>query len=154
MYVVGSFRYDLTMEVAIAEIEEMGIEPSEILAIPLDKPKTDYRLFDSMNYADGESFLDLALAMGTVGMLLGSIYGFVLYLGPIVWAFIGLIGGSAIGFTIKFFMIRRKHRGELKRTRDKNGTEVVVMIRCSDVRAEAVEHVLWTHHALGVGILP
>lgn len=152
MYVVGSFEHSLFVELAISEITELGFSEEQILAIPLDKRNERPKLFDTMHFADGESFLDLALPLGTLGMLAGGIYGFVLPLGPIIWALIGLVWGSLLGFLIKFLMLRRKTKKRMQSGKNPS-PQVFIMIHCGLGEAKQVKEILWTHHALGVGTL-
>ncbi|MFB5191376.1 hypothetical protein [Alicyclobacillus fastidiosus] len=152
MYVVGSFEHSLFVELVISEIEEAGVSQEQILAIPLDKRNEKPKLFDTAQYADGKSFLDLALVLGTIGMLLGAIYGFVLPLGPIIWALFGLVTGAWIGFIVKFIVIRRQANKQLQTGRGKT-TEVVIMVNCPENRVKEIQHILWAHHAQAVGSL-
>lgn len=152
MYVVGSFEHSLFVELVISEIEEAGVSQEQILAIPLDKRNEKPKLFDTSQYADGKSFLDLALVLGTIGMLLGAIYGFVLPLGPIIWALFGLVAGAWIGFIVKFIVLRRQANKQLQTGRGKT-TEVVIMISCPENRVKEIQHIFWAHHAQAVGSL-
>jgi hypothetical protein len=155
MYIVASFEHTLFVELALSEIEEAGVPQTHILALPLDKRNERPRLFDNMHDADGESLIELALPLGTIFMLLGAIYGFLLRLGPVLWALFGLVGGSIIGVLIKFVLIKRSAHEQLQINTDKKkkSTEVFIMILCADNESKQIEHILWNHHALGVGTL-
>ncbi|MFZ3588831.1 hypothetical protein ACOI1C_06005 [Bacillus sp. DJP31] len=148
MYVIASFQYSVDLELAIAEIENIGIQKHEILVLPLDKRTEGNRLFDSMHHSDGKSFVELAAVLGTIFMLLGSIYGFVLKWGPIIWALIGLIFGSMLGFFIDYFYSKYKHEKVLT---TENLTEVFLMIHCKDFQVDQVKKILWEQQALGLG---
>lgn len=151
MYVVGSFKHSLLVELVISEIEEIGVSQEQILAIPLDKRGEIPRIFDSMQYSDGESLIDLATILGMIGMLLGAIYGFVLPLGPIFLASIGLATGSLMGFIIKFLIVRRKKSKQQLQVGKNQSTEVVIMIRCQEHSAKDIKRILWRHQAIAVG---
>ncbi|MBS4214118.1 hypothetical protein [Neobacillus rhizophilus] len=57
MYIIASFDYSSSLEVALTELMENDISQSDILALPLDKRTEAPRLFDSMHYADGTSLV-------------------------------------------------------------------------------------------------
>jgi hypothetical protein len=155
MYIVASFIQNLAVELALSEMEEAGIPKEQILAVPLNEHKDKVRLFDTMHHADGHSLIDLALVLGCIFMLLGAIYGFVLTLGPILWALIGLVAGSLLGFTIKLLVLKRQHvRQWNDKFRTKGTRELVLMIKCTEPQIKQVTDILWNHHALGVGLLP
>ncbi|MBC7765275.1 MAG: hypothetical protein H7Y41_02235 [Hyphomonadaceae bacterium] len=149
MYVISSFTYSTHLELAISELELKGIK--NILAIPLDKPKEKRKLFDTIQQADGISLIDIALIIGTVFMVLGFIYGFVLKWGPIIWGLIGLIGGGFLGFLID--VIPKKMGKRKKNGVENNTTEVVIMVNCDDAQVELVEDILMRNLAIGMGRL-
>jgi hypothetical protein len=154
MYIAASFRHSLFLELAISEIIEAGIKADQILTIPLDRRNEKMKIFDNMHQADGVSFLDLSLILGTIFMLLGSIYGFILPLGPILWALFGLVIGSLLGFLIKIAILKRNHsKEEQHRTGNNKVTEVFLMVKCSEEYQKEIESILWNHHAYGVGRL-
>jgi len=149
MYVIATFEQTIFLELAISALEQLGIPREHILAIPLNKREAPRQLFDSIHRSDGFSTLDLAAVLGTVFMLLGAIYGYVLAWGPILCGLIGGIGGLWLGFLIKYIFIRRnsKRNGGSYR---KITSEVVLMIVCDESKWEAIEQALWQHTALGV----
>lgn len=149
MYVIATFEHSVFLELAIAALEQLGIAKTNILAVPLDKRDAPRLLFDSTRHADGFSLLDLAAILGTVFMLLGSIYGFILPIGPILCGLFGGIGGLLLGFLIKYWFIKRKLRRSGGDT-SKITSEVVLMIMCDENKREIVEQALWQHTALGV----
>lgn len=149
MYVIATFERSVVLELAISELEQRGIERNRILAVPLDKRETPGQVFDSIHGSDGLSMLDLAAVLGTVFMLLGAIYGYVLPWGPILCGLTGAILGVSLGLLIKYATVR----GKLRR----NGgyirpitSEVVLMVACDESKWELVEQALWQHTALGV----
>ena len=92
MYIIATFEYNNFLERAVTEMQMQGVAKERILAAPLDKKGEERRLFDTMHSSDGLSLIGLAAALGTIFMLLGTIYGFVLAWGPIWWGLIGLAG--------------------------------------------------------------
>jgi len=100
MYLVASFHYNLHTEIAITKLEQLGIPPEQILAVPLEKRGETRNIFDTIHHADGISMFDGGAILGTACMVLGVIYGFVLEWGPIVWGLLGLAGGFLAGFLL------------------------------------------------------
>jgi hypothetical protein len=149
LYIIASFDYSPALEIALTELIENEIPQKDILALPLDKSTESPRLFDSIHYADGTSLVDLAGILGCIFMLLGSIYGFVLEWGPIIWALIGLVVGILTGFFIKWLYIKAKY----KRSFSKSKTEVFVMIYISDTnKVDKIKEILWQHNAQGLTV--
>ena len=150
MYVISTFTYSIYLELAISELELKGISRKKILAIPLDKRKEKRKIFDTINQSDGISLIDIALILGTVFMVLGFIYGFVLAWGPIIWGLIGLMGGFVLGFIIDVIPKKVRRKGCKV---DDNTTEVVIIVNCDENQVEMVENILISNLALGTGKL-
>jgi hypothetical protein len=149
MYIVASFEYGNHLELAISDIERIGVPKDKILAIPLDKRVEKARVFDSIHRSDGVSILDIPAILGTVFMLLGVIYGFRLAWGPIIWGIIGLTIGVALGLLLKY--INRKKQVHEHSAKLKEQTEVFLMIHCRDDLKERIMDILWEHNAYGIG---
>ncbi len=149
MYVVATFQYSKKIEIVLAELEQLGLGRDLVLVLPLDKRTEREKLFDSMHSSDGVSFLELPSILGMIGMLLGSIYGFVLAWGPVIWALIGLAAGAGLGFVIAGKVRKRT----TVRRAEGNLAEVVVMVRCPPTSSEQVRRILWDGFALGVAQL-
>jgi hypothetical protein len=149
MYVIATFEQTIFLELALSALEQKDVLREQILAVPLDKRSTHRPIFDSIHYADGFSLVDLAAVLGTVFMLLGTIYGYVLRWGPIIWGIIGGVFGVLLGFGIKYVYLR-KRLGKYKAETRKIASELVVMIHCDERKWETVEKILWENHALGV----
>ena len=143
---VASFEQNIHFEMALTELEQRGIERERLFAVPLETSPGKPQLFDTIHRSDGRSLLDGAAALGTAFMVLGSIYGFVMTWGPILWGIIGLFGGGAIGFVLDYVLTQRKH----KKQRNKHKTEVVLLLYCRPDQVETSERVLWNQGALGV----
>ncbi|MCL6548542.1 MAG: hypothetical protein K6T30_06500 [Alicyclobacillus sp.] len=150
MYVIASFEQSICLELALSAIEEAGLAREQILAVPLDRRTEPRTLFDTIHRADGLSLFDLAAVLGTCGMLLGAVYGFIWTWGPILWGLIGLAAGILAGFVVKLLVVRGQVRPPATR-----GTtaEVFVLIHCREDQAQTVERILWDNLALGVGKL-
>ena len=148
MYVVGAFQHSLKLELAIAELEEIGIPSAAILALPLEKKGPARPTINSAYHADGISYSELSAALGMIGMLLGSIYGFVLAWGPILWGLIGLAGGFVLGYGISYAYHTPERRR--RRAEPSGKTEVFVLVNCPDWQGDAVKQILWSGEAFGV----
>lgn len=153
MYIFSTFEYSTKLELAISELESNGIKNENIFAIPLDKREQKAKLFDSIHHSDGVSLVDLAAILGCIFMLLGSIYGFVVSIGPIFLGLIGLIFGLLLGFIIKYIYIKKNEENFNLKLRNKKYAEVILMIRCKEDKQQRVLEILWNHYALGVSIV-
>lgn len=148
LLIVASFEHSIAIEIALTELERIGIQKSNLLTLPLRIRNEKKKLFDNSHYSDGVSFVDLATILGSILMLVGGIYGFVLKQGPVLWALYGLVAGGILGFFIKFMAIRKLPALDLfGRVR---ATEVVMMVRCHADDQERVMTTLWNNKALGV----
>jgi len=150
MYIVASFEQSLHLEMAIAKLEQEGLARDKILAIPLSRVKKEQLLFDTIHRSDGTSLLDGATILGTILMLFGVIYGFVLTWGPIFWGLIGLFTGAAIGFSLEYYLNKKNRKQDKKSYLT---TEVVLIINCQPGQADTAVNVLWNHMANGIGRL-
>lgn len=146
MYIVSSFDHSIYLELAITAIQMKGIKKDNIMAIPLDKRGEEAKLFDSIHSSDGLSLFDLPAILAVIFGIFGSIYGFVLEWGPLLWGLIAIAIGFSLGFTIKLFIVKKYNH----RQNDKRGTEVVLIIECPEDQLEMVKDTLWSHKALGV----
>lgn len=149
MYIVSTFEHSDYLELALTAIQMKGIKKINILAVPMDKRSEEIKFFDTIHSADGLSLIDMPSILGTIFMLLGSIYGFILTWGPVIWALIGLFFGFGVGLVIKLLMTRKYS----DRQKNEKASEVVLIIECMGNQIEMVKDTLWEHHALGVGKL-
>jgi hypothetical protein len=146
MYIVSTFEHSKYLELAITAIEMKGIEKDNILAVPMDKRAEDRTVFDSIHGADGLSMIDIPAILATIFGIFGSVYGFVLKWGPLLWGLIGIFVGTVVGFIVKFAVTKKFNN----RQGSKKGTEVVLIIQCKENQLEMVKDTLWAHYALGV----
>ncbi|WP_204418256.1 hypothetical protein [Bacillus tianshenii] len=150
MYIFATFKYNMEMELTLRELEELGLSKEHLLVIPLDKIKYQSKLIDSMHRSDGRSLMDLSAIFGIIFMLLGVIYGYVLYWGPILWGLIGLVFGVGLGFIVDYYITKKSENNMRKRGSD---ADLILMIRCEKDNQENIERVLWNNLVLGVGVL-
>ncbi|WP_314733395.1 hypothetical protein [Anaerobacillus sp. CMMVII] len=66
MLVVSSFEQSASLELAIINLEQNGIEKEKILAVPFDKRREERKLFDTIHRSDGVSLFDISAALATV----------------------------------------------------------------------------------------
>ncbi|MGM0836645.1 MAG: hypothetical protein ACQEV7_10830 [Bacillota bacterium] len=150
MYIFATFKYNMEMELTLRELEELGLSKEQLLVIPLDKIKYQSKMIDSMHRSDGQSLMDLSAIFGIIFMLLGVIYGYVLYLGPILWGLFGLVFGVVLGFLVDYYTTKKSEKNMRKRGSD---ADLILMIHCDKEKQETIEKVLWNNLVLGVGVL-
>lgn len=150
MYIFATFKYNMEMELTLRELEELGLSKEQLLVIPLDKIKYQSQMIDSMHRSDGRSLMDLSAIFGIIFMLLGVIYGYVLYLGPILWGLFGLVFGVVLGFLVDYYTTKKSEKNMRKRGSD---ADLILLIRCDKEKQETIEKVLWNNLVLGVGVL-
>jgi len=151
VFVAATFNYSLFLELAISDLEKRGITRENIGGIPLDKRIEERKIIDSIHRADGISLFDGAAVLGTVFMLFGAIYGFILEWGPILWALIGLFTGAALGFILDTSISKIRSYKDNKRKKGRS-SEIVLLVKCEESQYEMVKKILWDNQALGVGI--
>ena len=154
MYVVSTFDHSKYPELAISALEMNGVTKDNILSIPLDKRTESRQLFDTIHRSDGISLFDLAAVLGTIAMLMGAIYGFVLEWGPVIWAVIGLFSGAILGILIKLSLTKQWSKKYKKNILSKKRSpEIVLMISCRAEQTEMVKKTLWENNAIAVSKL-
>jgi hypothetical protein len=145
LYVIATFEQTIFLELVITALEQKGIVKEKILAVPMDKRTEPRKLFDTIHRSDGFSMFDAAAILGTCFMLLGSIYGYILKWGPIIWGIIGAVFGILLGFVLKLLLVKKRNYGTKNIT-----SEVVLIIRCEEHQWETIEKILWENTALGI----
>ncbi len=148
LYIIATFDHSVKLELAISELEQKGLSPDHICAIPVNAPQKDYRMFDTIHQSDGISMFDLPAIFGTIFMLFGVMWGFMWTWGPIIWGLIALFAGGALGFAVKYLYYRIYLH---KQFNGGKATEVVLIVNCQAPEAEMVEKVLAGHSALCIG---
>lgn len=147
MYIIASFNYSLYLELAVSYLEQKGVNRKNIYAVPLSKRNEQKKLFDSINQSDGVSLIDLALVLGSAFMVIGTIYGFYLKIGPILLGLIGLFFGAILGFIIDIIPKRKKN---IRNSADAKTAEIFIIIECEKTQVEMIEKALWDNLAQGI----
>lgn len=148
MYIISTFKHSIDLEIAISSIELLKIAKENILAIPFTTKSSNTKIFDTMNSSDGISLLDLSAIIGTVFMVLGTIYGYIFKWGPIIWGLIGLISGCVLGLIIDIIYTKKKNKNK----DIEMSNQVVLIINCEESKAKNIERILWDNKALGVAV--
>lgn len=148
MYIVSNFDYSINVEKAVAELRMKGIAKESILAVPLDRRNEKGKVFDTLHDSDGSSSLDVAFILAALFSLFGAIYGFLLSLGPIIWALIGTGTGFGLGVVIRLITLKRQ-----KKKPRPEAAGVVLIVSCGGAQQELVSGILWDNGAKGAGIL-
>lgn len=148
MQIFSTFENHVFLEIAISNLEKIGIKSEDIYAVPLDNREESRKIFDTLHRSDGISLIDIAMPLATVFAVVTASIGFKLSWGPIYWGLIGAVGGFMIGFLIRLFMVlkntKKKHRLKGKES------EVILIVDCDEAKGESVEKILWEHFALGL----
>ncbi len=148
MQLFSTFENHIFLEIAIANLEKIGIKKEDIYAVPLDNRKESRKLFDTLHRSDGLSLIDIAMPLATASAVVTASIGFELKWGPIYWGLIGAIGGFVVGLVIRLFLVSFKNRGK-HRLKGKQ-SEVILIVECDETKSQIVEKILWEHLALGL----
>lgn len=146
MRFIASFNHSLYVEKAITALESLGIIRDDIFIAPLDKRNQKSTWFDTIERSDGKSLFDGISILGALGCFFGTVYGFVLHWGPVIWGLIGFAGGCLIGGAIKLFRIVQNSKSAEIIPK----TEVILIVDCEEDLARKTEEILWSNHAFGL----
>lgn len=80
----------------------------------------------------------------TIFSVLGAIYGFVLYWGPIIWGLLGLVGGFFLGLIIELAVNKKKIKVLSSRK-----SEVIIEVLCDASLQKQLIQVLKSRRAMG-----
>lgn len=150
MRFIATFQHSIYLEKAISALESLGVLHEDIFVTPLNKQSEKSPWFKVVKRADGKNFMELITLLGAVGCFFGTVYGFVLYWGPVIWGLIGFASGSCIGVIIKTFA-GLAHSKNLNRVPN---TEVVLIVDCETTLAHQTEDILWSNYAIGISRIP
>ncbi|MBP3040302.1 hypothetical protein J9303_12485 [Bacillaceae bacterium Marseille-Q3522] len=148
MQLYSIFESNIYIEKAIIMLQNEGIAKTDIYAMSLEDVKKERLFFDTLHNSDGYSMFDLAAVLATVFAVVSSSIGFMLKWGPIYWGLIGAFAGLVFGTLIKFFYI--KLTGKKLHKISKRKPAILLIIRCSDKKAQIVQSILIKNNALGI----
>jgi hypothetical protein len=148
MQLFSTYENHIYLEIAISNLEKVGIKKENIYAVPLDNREESRKIFDTLHRSDGISLIDIAMPLATAFAVITASIGFELKWGPIYWGLIGAVGGFIIGLLIRLFIVliinKKQHRLKGKQS------EVILIVECDETKGEVVEKILWEHFALGL----
>jgi len=147
--IIATFEHSPFVEMAIHELEKLGVPPHQVVAMPVENLVADTNIIDSIHRVDGRSILDGAMMSASIFSVLGTIYGFVWYLGPIIWGLIGMVGGFLLGLAIEILF----NKGKLRLTSHRK-TEVIMKVTCQASLQHQLLHILKARKASGFVIMP
>lgn len=147
--IIATFDHSPFVEMAIHDIEKLGVPPEDIVALPLENLDSQTHIIDTMHRVDGRSILDGAMVGGTIFAALGAIYGFVWYWGPIIWGLIGLVGGFFLGLIIELILNKK----ELKLFAGRK-SEVIIEVICDASLQNQLIKALNSRKANGFVVMP
>ncbi|MGE6204510.1 hypothetical protein [Guptibacillus hwajinpoensis] len=148
MQVFSTFENNIFLEIAISNLEKVGIKREDIYAVPLDNREESRKIFDTLHRSDGISLIDIAMPLATAFSVVTASLGFELKWGPIYWGLIGAIGGFITGLVIRLIIILTTNKK--KRQLKGKQSEVILIVNCDINDGEIVEKILWEHLALGL----
>lgn len=147
--IIATFDHSPFVEMVIHDIEKLGVPSQNIIALPLENLDSQTHIIDTINRVDGRSVLDGAMMSATIFAVLGTIYGFVWYWGPVIWGLIGFTGGFLLGLFIELLI----RKGKFKIAADRK-SEVMIEITCKASMQEQLIKALQTRKAMGFVIKP
>jgi hypothetical protein len=147
--IIATFEHSPFVEMAIHDLEKLGIPSHHIIALPLENLDPQTHVIDSIHRVDGRSMLDGAMVGATIFMVLGTIYGFIWHWGPIIWGLIGLVFGFFLGLIIELAFNKKKLKLASSRK-----SEVVFQLTCLNSQQDHLIDVLKSRKATGVVVMP
>ncbi|GBF34018.1 hypothetical protein DCCM_3129 [Desulfocucumis palustris] len=124
--VYGLYKTSLVLELGIKRLKDSGFSGDRLLVVVLDPCLPGrQRILDTMYASDGMSLVDGMAITGSIGMLMGVIYGSMVFIGPVALGLIGLAAGCGLGYFIDKMIVK----GKASRGRSPSG-DVLVGVRC------------------------
>lgn len=146
MYLFSIFEQSDKIEEAITSLQTKGLTKDAILAVPTESRNESKALFDTVHYSDNTGVLSLPFVIATIGALMGIIFGFQLYWGPILWGVIGAISGMIVGLVIS--LIRTFYRKRYQKAVQKGN--IIIVVRCNNDQRDWVQDILWNNAAMSI----
>lgn len=147
--IIATFEHSPFVEMAIHDIEKLGVPAQNIIALPLENLDSGAHIVDSIHRVDGRSMLDGAMMGATIFAVLGVIYGFVWHWGPVIWGLLGLGGGFFLGLLIELALNKKKIKAFSNRK-----SEVIIEVTCHASLKNQLIKALKSRKAMGFVIMP
>ncbi len=126
--VYGLFKPSLALELGINALEKEGFEKSKLQLVTLEPGQPGkQRLLDTTYASDGMSLMDGVAISASLGMVLGAIYGSVVFIGPVALGLVGMAGGGGLGFLLDRWKQRKNGPKYTVPTGD-----IIVVVRCGN----------------------
>ncbi|MTV50960.1 hypothetical protein GJ688_18755 [Heliobacillus mobilis] len=147
-YIYGLFKTSLKTELAVYALQEKGFVSDLVKVVPLDAcVKGKPVLIDDMYKSDGLSLFDGMAFSATVFMLLGVIFGSILYIGSITVGLFGLLLGAGFGYLIDKSIRKRQHRTDARLI-----GEILLSVECkTDEEIATAETILREFQVVALG---
>lgn len=147
--ILATFEHSPFVEMVIHDVEKLGVPPQNIVALPVENLESQLHIIDSIHRVDGRSILDGAMMSGTIFAVLGTIYGFVWYWGPVIWGLLGFAGGFLLGLLIELAFNKKKIKAFAGRK-----SEVIVEVTCNATLQDQLLKIFKSRKAMGFVIMP
>ena len=149
MYIMSVFEYSSKLEEAVTALQMKGIPKEAILSVPLDRRNEGKKLFDTVHSSDSISMLAFPMILAMLCSLLCTVLGFHLAWGPILWGFVGALGGFLVGLGIRLIIASHS----IRKQNSSKFSGIIVIVRCEKEQAEMAQDLLWANAAMGVSTL-
>lgn len=148
VYVYGLFKPSLVLELCLNALQESVAGGDKLQVVTLEPNRSGgQKLLDTMYSADGMSLIDGIAIGAAVGMVLGVIYGSVVFIGPVAVGLIGMAAGGGLGY-----MLDRMKRCKKREINTAPAGEVIIVVGCAGgEEALRVEEIMREHRAAALG---
>lgn len=145
------FQSQFQVDRFVTDLERHGFQPNEVTIVLFAPRKGAAKskgllnwisrggvFGDTMDQSDGVSTMDSMTVTASVGALWGLVWGYRLRLGPVTWAYLGLLGGGVVGLIFDR-LIPERRRSRYATRRQKGLVQVEVNVPEPDRYARARE---------------
>ncbi|GAB6158574.1 hypothetical protein JCM39194_17740 [Desulfotomaculum varum] len=140
--VYGLFKHSLELELGLRMLHANGFAGAKLTVVVLQPVAGGQpTILDTMYNYDRRSLLDGMAIFATVGMLLGTIYGSLVYIGPIALGLFGLLAGAGAGYLVD----KAVNKDKTQRCQEQAG-EVIVTVHCQDDKEARTAETIMRHY--------
>lgn len=146
--IYGLYKTSMVLELGINRLKDSGFSGDRLLVVALDPCLPGkQRIFDTMYTTDAMSLIDGMAISASIGMLMGVIYGSLVFIGPVALGIIGLFAGGGLGYIIDRSIVKRKGgRGQPP------PGDIILAVCCqSEVEALQAEKIMKEYKAVALG---